>query len=199
MYLIWLRPDALAALCGYFRWDKAGLAILGHVSAGHVHIHNPLTTITDYFQDTIGTALSIAIMGYVDSIVAAKENASRFNHSISPNRELVALGAGNIAASAVSGSLVGYGSISASWRSFSAEWAPMTAQLDRGTQVHSPGWPTLTHVQAQRQRRRSIPHGITPHLGLHPLHHLLPPALALLPAQGHARMYRDHGGRRRSP
>lgn len=31
-------------------------------------------------------------MGYLDSIVAAKQNGARFGHSISPNRELVALG-----------------------------------------------------------------------------------------------------------
>jgi MFS superfamily sulfate permease-like transporter len=30
--------------------------------------------------------------GYVDSIVAAKENSARFGYAISPNRELVALG-----------------------------------------------------------------------------------------------------------
>lgn len=33
-------------------------------------------------------------MGYVDSIVAAKQNASQFNYAISPNRELTALGIG---------------------------------------------------------------------------------------------------------
>jgi MFS superfamily sulfate permease-like transporter len=38
--------------------------------------------------------ITIAIMGYVDSIVAAKQNASQFNYAISPNRELTALGIG---------------------------------------------------------------------------------------------------------
>lgn len=34
----------------------------------------------------------ISVVGYLDSIVAAKQNGARFGHSISPNRELVALG-----------------------------------------------------------------------------------------------------------
>lgn len=38
--------------------------------------------------------ITIAIMGYVDSIVAGKQNASRYNYAISPNRELTALGIG---------------------------------------------------------------------------------------------------------
>lgn len=50
-------------------------------------------------------------MGFLDSIVAAKQNGARFGHSISPNRELVALGAANLAASFVPGTLPAYGSI----------------------------------------------------------------------------------------
>ena len=73
-------------------------------------------------------------MGYVDSIVAGKQNASQFNYAISPNRELTALGIGmwkserrwelvvdasrisiaNLGASLVSGSIPGYGSITRS-------------------------------------------------------------------------------------
>jgi MFS superfamily sulfate permease-like transporter len=34
----------------------------------------------------------MAVVGFVDSIVAAKENASKFGYPVSPNRELVALG-----------------------------------------------------------------------------------------------------------
>ncbi len=53
----------------------------------------------------------IAIIGYFDSIIAGKQNATRFNYLISPNRELVALGAGNIAASFIPGTLPAYGSL----------------------------------------------------------------------------------------
>lgn len=53
----------------------------------------------------------IAVVGFLDSIVAAKQNAARFGYSISPNRELVALGAANIIASFVPGTLPAFGSI----------------------------------------------------------------------------------------
>ena len=53
----------------------------------------------------------ISVVGFVDSIVAAKQNSARFGYSISPNRELVALGAANLVASFVPGTLPAYGSI----------------------------------------------------------------------------------------
>lgn len=56
----------------------------------------------------------ISVIGFLDSIVAAKQNSSRFGYSISPNRELVALGAGNLVGSFVPGTLPAYGSITRS-------------------------------------------------------------------------------------
>jgi MFS superfamily sulfate permease-like transporter len=53
----------------------------------------------------------ISVAGFLDSIVAAKQNGARFGYSISPNRELVALGAANLVASLVPGTLPAYGSI----------------------------------------------------------------------------------------
>ncbi len=53
----------------------------------------------------------IAVVGFLDSIVAAKQNAARFGYSISPNRELVALGAANLAGSFIPGTLPAFGSI----------------------------------------------------------------------------------------
>ena len=53
----------------------------------------------------------IAVVGFLDSIVAAKQNSARFGYSISPNRELVALGAANLAGSFVPGTLPAFGSI----------------------------------------------------------------------------------------
>lgn len=61
------------------------------------------------------TAFSVvAVVGFLDSIVAAKQNAARFRYSISPNRELVALGVSNIVGSFVHGTLPAYGSIARS-------------------------------------------------------------------------------------
>ena len=53
----------------------------------------------------------IAVVGFLDSIVAAKQNGARFGYSISPNRELVALGVGNLAGSFIPGTLPAFGSI----------------------------------------------------------------------------------------
>lgn len=45
----------------------------------------------------------IAVAGFIESVVAAKQNAQRFNYTISPNRESVALGLGNLASSFLPG------------------------------------------------------------------------------------------------
>ena len=52
-----------------------------------------------------------AVIGFLDSIVSAKQNAAKFQHTISPNRELVALGVSNLAGSFVPGTLPASGSI----------------------------------------------------------------------------------------
>ncbi|KAH9072760.1 sulfate anion transporter [Lactarius deliciosus] len=100
-----------------FRWDDDGIAILGEVpirTGGHFirfpfhHHHLP------YLKQTTSTAVLISIIGFLDSIVAAKQNAARYSYSISPNRELVALGAANLAGAFVPGTLPAYGSITRS-------------------------------------------------------------------------------------
>ncbi|KAH9011034.1 sulfate anion transporter [Lactarius hengduanensis] len=104
-----------------FRWDNDGIAILGEVpirTGGHFirfpfhHHHLP------YLKQTTSTAVIlfrlISIIGFLDSIVAAKQNAARYSYSISPNRELVALGAANLAGAFVPGTLPAYGSITRS-------------------------------------------------------------------------------------
>jgi MFS superfamily sulfate permease-like transporter len=60
------------------------------------------------------TCRLISIIGFLDSIVAAKQNAARYSYSISPNRELVALGAANLTGAFVPGTLPAYGSITRS-------------------------------------------------------------------------------------
>ncbi|KAI9511437.1 sulfate anion transporter [Russula earlei] len=100
-----------------FRWDDDGIAILGNVpihTGGHfikfpLHHHN-----LPYLRQTTSTAVLISIIGFLDSIVAAKQNAARYSYSISPNRELVALGAANLAGAFVPGTLPAYGSITRS-------------------------------------------------------------------------------------
>ncbi|KAF8514018.1 sulfate permease [Hysterangium stoloniferum] len=107
----------LTVLSAVLDWEKAGVAILGRVK--------PVTDSTLFafpinglnfklFKRTASTALLISVIGFLDSVAAAKENSVRFGYSISPNRELVALGAGNFVASFVPGTLPAYGTITRS-------------------------------------------------------------------------------------
>jgi MFS superfamily sulfate permease-like transporter len=64
----------------------------------------------------------ISVVGFLDSIVAAKQNSARFGYSISPNRELVALGAANLAGSFIPGTLPAFGSITRYGHRFSCKF-----------------------------------------------------------------------------
>ncbi|KAF9047571.1 sulfate anion transporter [Panaeolus papilionaceus] len=98
-------------------WDKDGIQVLGHVDVqtGNSFFEFPLRAANlKFLQRTTSIAGLIAVVGFLDSIVAAKQNAARFGYSISPNRELVALGAANLAGSFIPGTLPAYGSITRS-------------------------------------------------------------------------------------
>ncbi|KAF8150513.1 sulfate anion transporter [Mycena galopus ATCC 62051] len=100
-----------------FRWDQDGVEILGAVPMTSMKsfMQFPLQASNlKYLRRTTSTSMLIAVVGFLDSIVAAKQNASRFGYSISPNRELVALGASNLAASFIPGTLPAWGSITRS-------------------------------------------------------------------------------------
>ena len=106
---------ASTVLCDVFDWDQMGVAVLGSVpitTSERSFVRFPVHRSTmKYAKSTTSTAILIAVIGYLDSIVSAKQNASRFGYSISPNRELVALGASNIVGSFVPGLLPAFGSI----------------------------------------------------------------------------------------
>ncbi|KAJ7727943.1 sulfate anion transporter [Mycena metata] len=100
-----------------FNWDQDGVEVLGAVPITSMKsfIQIPLQAANlKYLRRTTSTAMLICVVGFLDSIVAAKQNASRFGYSISPNRELVALGASNLAASFIPGTLPAWGSITRS-------------------------------------------------------------------------------------
>ncbi|KAF7350960.1 Sulfate anion transporter [Mycena sanguinolenta] len=100
-----------------FNWDQEGVEILGAVPVNSMKsfVQFPLQGANlKYLRRTTSTAMLIAVVGFLDSIVAAKQNASRFGYSISPNRELVALGSSNLVASFVPGTLPAWGSITRS-------------------------------------------------------------------------------------
>ena len=105
-WFIYRLPEVLivviasTVLCDIFDWDEMGVAVLGFVpitTSERSFVRFPVHRSTmKYAKSTTSTAILIAVIGYLDSIVSAKQNAALFAYSISPNRELVALGASNI-------------------------------------------------------------------------------------------------------
>ncbi|KAF9256752.1 sulfate anion transporter [Marasmius fiardii PR-910] len=120
-YLGWIEslPEVLVVvvlstiLSSTFRWDHHGVDILGYVPINHgTFFESPFHHQTlKYLKRTTSTSVLIAVIGFLDSIVAAKQAALRYGYSVSPNRELVALGAANLAASFVPGTVPAFGSI----------------------------------------------------------------------------------------
>lgn len=105
---------ALLVLSAEFGWDEKGVDILGSVpvvTSGHFFQFPIRPSNMAYLRRTTSTAVVSAVVGYLDSMAAAKQAGSRFGYGISPNRELVALGASNIGASFVPGTLPAFGSI----------------------------------------------------------------------------------------
>lgn len=105
------RPDWPAPLLAliistacawYFRLDEYGLVILGSIPRG-------LPALSFVFPDmeTFGillpAALTIAFVGYIESYAIAQSIAVRKHRDIDPDREMMALGAADIAAGLFSG------------------------------------------------------------------------------------------------
>ncbi|KAG8862610.1 hypothetical protein FRB96_001169 [Tulasnella sp. 330] len=100
-----------------FRWDNDGVSVLGTVSIHHdgAFFRFPLSKHSlMYLTDTTSTAIVIAVAGFIESVVAGKQNAQRFNYTISPNRESVALGLGNLVSSFLPGTVPAYGAVTRS-------------------------------------------------------------------------------------
>ncbi|CAG8540261.1 15966_t:CDS:2 [Gigaspora rosea] len=84
-------------LCAIFQWNEDGVAILGNIQGGgfpSFQIPTPpsKTHVLDCFQ----TAVLISVVGFVESIVVTKTYGTKYNYSVSANRELVALGTANL-------------------------------------------------------------------------------------------------------
>ncbi|CAE6443717.1 unnamed protein product [Rhizoctonia solani] len=107
---VFLAVVIATVLCDEFDWDLQGVDILGSASIkkGAKLFDFPVKHANlKFIKATTSTAV----------VVAAKQNAARFGYSISPNRELVALGvysAGNLVSSFFPGTLPAYGAITRS-------------------------------------------------------------------------------------
>ncbi|KAK4118324.1 hypothetical protein N657DRAFT_638120 [Parathielavia appendiculata] len=105
----------LSAFLAYrYEWDKAGVAVLGKVESASGHLFTfrwPLQPSNlSYMRDAMSTSFLIALLGFFESSVAAKSLGGEgfAGIQLSPNRELVALGAANLVGSCF-GSLPAFG------------------------------------------------------------------------------------------
>lgn len=89
-----------AVLTYQFRWDKQGLEILGEVESaegGLFHFQFPFAlSHLNHVKEALSTAFLIAVLGFFESVVAAKSLGTTLDVSISSNRELIALGTANV-------------------------------------------------------------------------------------------------------
>lgn len=110
-------PDILLAvvfatvLCYKYRWNHQGLDIVGsleNVSNG-IEFHNSLSRSNwKLIRRLASSGFVCAMLGFFESTTASKSLGSRYNLPISSNRELVALGAINVAGSFI-GALPAFG------------------------------------------------------------------------------------------
>lgn len=105
-------------VCKLCKLDEAGLDILGQVGGSNSTFNPPLPipsipVLPDHadIKAIIVNAAFITIIGFIESIAAAKSFARRHDNFVSANRELVALGISNVIGS-LFGSFPAFGSVS---------------------------------------------------------------------------------------
>jgi high affinity sulfate transporter 1 len=88
-----------------FDLQKHGLDIVGHITGGLPSFGFPHVPAADYVK-LAGSAVGVMLVGFAEGLGAAKTYAARDGYQISPNRELIGLGAANLAAGLSSGMVV---------------------------------------------------------------------------------------------
>jgi sulfate permease, SulP family len=85
--------------------DKHGLEIVGHIDSGLPNLGTPNVTLTNLGNLAAG-GIGVMLVGFAEGLGAAKTYAARDNYEIDVNRELIGLGAANLAAGLSSGMVV---------------------------------------------------------------------------------------------
>eukprot|EP00126_Sphaerothecum_destruens_P006508 Sdes_comp19391_c0_seq2m10693 len=80
-----------------YLWDvgSQGVAILGVVERELPHLKFPKFNV-DIAHDLFGPAITITVVGFVESLAAGKIYSTKYNYPVSANRELVAIGLANV-------------------------------------------------------------------------------------------------------
>ena len=93
-----------------FGLDRVGVAIVGPIQPGLPTFGLPSLGLSDYLE-LMPSAIGVALVGFAEGLGAAKTYAARNHYDIDSNRELLGLGAANLA-SGLSGGMVVNGSLS---------------------------------------------------------------------------------------
>ena len=72
---------------------RAGVRVIGHVPTG---LPSPELPDLNMMPGLIGDAFTITIIGYVVTLSIARILANKFNYTVDPNQELIAIGASNL-------------------------------------------------------------------------------------------------------
>jgi len=88
-----------------FGLNKHGLDIVGHITGGLPAFGLPHVPAADYLK-LAGSAAGVMLVGFAEGLGAAKTYAARDGYQIDANRELVGLGAANLASGLSSGMVV---------------------------------------------------------------------------------------------
>lgn len=105
-------PGSLVAVLGavvavsLFDLDERGVAIVGAIESGLPRVGLPEGRDLSDFVNAVAAAAGLMLVGFAEGLGAAKTYASRAHYEIDPNRELLGLGAANVASGAMSGMVV---------------------------------------------------------------------------------------------
>jgi high affinity sulfate transporter 1 len=103
----WIQfiPETLLALIFgigasyFFNLQQYGVQLIGSIQANFPVPKLPNFTSISEIEINIMSSLTIAVIGFIESIIVAKLYANKNNYYVSPNRELVAVGMANIVGS----------------------------------------------------------------------------------------------------
>ena len=89
-----------------FDLQNRGLEIVGEIDSGLPHVGLPDAGGLASYLDLAGPAVGVLIVGFAEGLGAVKTYAVKAGYQISPNRELVGLGAANLGSGLCSGMVV---------------------------------------------------------------------------------------------
>jgi SulP family sulfate permease len=88
-----------------FNLDHHGVDIVGHIDRGLPSLGLPDLSFHDYVK-LAGSAIGVMLVGFAEGLGAAKTYATRHHYEVDANREMLGLGAANLAAGLSSGMVV---------------------------------------------------------------------------------------------